>query len=584
MPGDEVGLLSISLLKGLTIHEYLSADHGNIRRAVAALDPGEAVSGRAMDIEQEYWRRMAEGKPPDREGQLGVESPGGLNTERAEAIRQASVVVGQITDLARALRTIPGQKHFLFFSTGVPGSMIYGYQSRTGPSVVLANDWSIRGYDFGDPGLRKANEDLYRELAASSCSVFSFDTREAALTVPGASLFAYDIETFASGHRDIFYGQGAGRFPVDLFKDDKFSGGYTIGRLSKTTGGEYFSNINEFEKSLVRVRDLTGNYYVLGYRLAAAADGKFHEVKVEVLRKGCVVRSQSGYFNPKAFREFSDLEKNLHLVELALTGRSPYEIPLAQPLLCLSYGSGRETRLEILARLTPEAIEKFLGRRVEVVTLAFDEKMDLVDLQRIEADLSGYKGMDVFTTAGIALGPGTYDCRVVIRDLDNGAAAVASGSAEIVGRLPVGLKVGSPLLLKPEGALVYLDLGGNQGSGKAGPWTDFYAYDRAHWTPNVGAGVREGSPRLDVVVPCSVTGILAPRVGLEAKLIDRNSGKEIPLAIQSANKIKKADVDIYFLEFSLVGVPAGDYDFVVCAEEAGSGLISESKTIVKIRS
>ena len=83
--------------------------------APSRLSIPERPSGRAMDIEQEYWRRMAEGKPPDREGQLGVESPGRLNTDRAEAIRQAGVVVGQITDLARALRTIPGQKHFLSF-------------------------------------------------------------------------------------------------------------------------------------------------------------------------------------------------------------------------------------------------------------------------------------------------------------------------------------------------------------------------------------------------------------------------------------------------------------------------------------
>ena len=75
-----------------------------------------------------------------------------------------------------------------------------------------------------------------------------------------------------------------------------------------------------------------------------------------------------------------------------------------------------------------------------------------------------------------------------------------------------------------------------------------------------------------------MTGILAARVGLEAKLVDRSSGKEIPLAVQSAKKIKKADVDIYYLEFSLIGIPAGDYDFVVRVEEAGSGLTSELKT------
>jgi VWFA-related protein len=267
LPGDEVGLLSISMLKGLVIHEYLSTDHRKVRDAVAALDPGEVVAGRAADIEEEYWRRMAEGKPPDKEGQLGVKPLGELNADRQAAKSQALLIVRRITELAKALRNVPGQKHFIFFSTGVPGSMIYGYQSGNAQvsSAILSAGWRFRGYDFGDPVLRPANEEMYKELAASACSVFFFDTREAALTVPGASLFAYDDETFASGHRDIFYGQSATKPPVELFKDEKKAGGYTIGRLSKTTGGEYFSNINDFEKNLNKVQVLTGGeVYIFG--------------------------------------------------------------------------------------------------------------------------------------------------------------------------------------------------------------------------------------------------------------------------------------------------------------------------------
>jgi VWFA-related protein len=587
VPGDEVGLLSISMLKGLIIHEYLSADHQKVRDAVAALDVESALSsGRAEDIEDEYWRRMAEETPPDKRSQFGRKSIYELNADRQEARNQALVIVQQIISLARALRNVPGQKHFIFFSTGVPGSMIHGYQSGYAQvtSVIRTSDGLIRGPDFGDPVLRTANEEMYRELAASGCSFFSFDTREAALTLPGASLFAYEAETFGTGYRDVFSEAGASKPPVELFKDDKLTGRYTIGRLSKLTGGEYFSNINEFEKNLDKVQVLAENYYVLGYRLADERDGKFHDLKVKVLRKGCEVRAQSGYFNPKAFRECSDLEKNLQLVELALTGKSPYETPLPIPIVPLSYVSGGETRLGVLARITPEAIEKFLGGRVEVVTLMFDDKEDLAGLQRIEADLSGYEGMDVFAAAEISLGPGRYDCRVVVRDLETGTAAVAAGRVEIEERMSAGLKAESPLLLLPGGALAYFeDVSGKEG-GRAGSWSDVYAFDRARFAPIVGDGIPAGTMRLAAVVPCSVGGILAPRIVLEAKLVDPASGMMIPLPITSARMTRKGDLEIFFLEMSLAGVPPGNYDFAVRAEETGSGLTSEAKAGIVLRS
>jgi hypothetical protein len=72
------------------------------------------------------------------------------------------------------------------------------------------------------------------------------------------------------------------------------------------SGGEYFPRVDDYEDSLAQVQSATGMYYVLGYPIRAEEDGKFHEIKVRVVRKGCEVRAQGGYFNPKPFRDYSE--------------------------------------------------------------------------------------------------------------------------------------------------------------------------------------------------------------------------------------------------------------------------------------
>jgi hypothetical protein len=425
---------------------------------------------------------------------------------------------------------------------------------------------------------------MYNELAASGCRVFSFDTREAALPTAAESLFAYEEETFGGGNRNIFSERGVINPPVGFYKDDRLTGGYSIGRLSKRTGGEYFSNINTFEKNLDKVKTLTGNFYVLGYYIADERDGRFHDLKVKVLRKGCEVRAQSGYFGPKPFRDFTDMEKGLHLIELALAGRTPSETPIVIPLLPLAYCTEDTPRLQVLARLTPDAIESFLGRRIEAVTLVFDGRQDLVALTREEAELSEDGQADVITVGACALKPGRYDCRVVARDLESGAAAVASGKVELAGPQAEGVRVFSPLLLRPGVPSTYLEsLEGKAEAGFEAKARGAYDFDRSRFRPILGEGIPAGTEDLAVVVPFTLRGILARRIDFEAKLVDPASGKATIVAMTSLSKPRVGTTESLFIEFSLLGVPPGSYEFVVSAVDKDTGLTSETRTPLKIK-
>jgi len=567
-PGDQVGLLSYSMLKGLAIHEYLTTNHRKVREAVEVINAKD-IAGRAEDIEEEYWRRAQEIPLQPRARYDLRKSESQLRFERQESKNEARNFILTIADLAKALRYVPGQKSILFFSTGIVSSLIYGNQ---------AGNAAIGKFDPGDFILRTQNEEMLKGLTAANCAVFSFDTRGPA-KVP--SLFTYEDQTFGDGKRDIFTERGAQQTPLNILKDDKITGLYSISRLSKVTGGKYFSNIGDYKKNLNEVKTMTGTYYVLGYYISDQMDGRFHEIKVEVVRKGYEVRAQTGYFNPKPFREYSSLEKELHLFDLALTESPLFQTPLRFLMASLSYEAGQGTRLEVLSKIPEAVIQKFSGKKVELVSFVFDEKENLAGLDRVEADLTQYRGIDVFFASGALLQPGPYKCRLVIRDLDTGDAAVASASAHITQKPSIGLNMHSPLLLVQASNVAYLEDTAAKKEDSIS-WKEVYPYDRAQYSPIVGEAPT-GTAKLYGVVPCSFKDIFLPNITLTAQLINSASGEKIPIPLSILGKSRKADVEIQFVEFPLNDIPPGNYLLYLHAEESGTKSISYTQTPLIIK-
>jgi len=569
LPGDEVGLLSYSTVKGLSIHEYLTTDHKKLREAVEVMN-AKGLSGRADDVEQEYWRLATqESTPPD----LSLD----VLVRRQDAKSQARAFMIKLTDMAKAFRYIPGHKNLLLFSTGIASSLIYGNQAGTpqGTSTGLSDRSKLELPDFV---LRTQYEEMYKELSAANCSIFAFDSRESA-KVP--TLFDYDEQTFGSKEsRDIFTKGGVQQNNQMILKDENVTGLYALTKLSKETGGKYYGNINEYERNMDQLQNLTGSYYILGYSIGEQWDGKFHEIKVDVKRKGCEVRAQSGYYNPKPFAEYSDFEKQLHLFDLALSDRPLLQTPSAFPLSTLSFAAGEGARLEMLSKIPTSVLEKFSGKKVELISLVLDENENLAGLQRMEADLTKYKGMDVFCASGTALAPGNYKCRFVIRDLVNGTGAVASGRAFIPQKVTLGLSLHSPLLLVPGSNFLYLEPGGKKADSAA--WKDAYPYDRALYSPVPGE-VPSGTPKVFAVVPCSVTGIVQPEITLTADLIDSGSARRFHVPGYILEKTSKNGAEVFFLELSLAAVPPGKYTLYLRADEAGTKSVSYAQTSLIIK-
>jgi len=567
-PGDEVGVLTYSMFKGLTVHEYLTPDHEKTREVLERIDQ-KGIAGRAHEIEMKYWLKAQEPLEPGEAANLEV--------ERAEGKRIAEVFILRLTSLAKALRYIPGQKQFILFSTGIPSSLIHGSQAGN-PADLLGRS----KFDPGDRVLRTQNEEMYREFAAASCVFYTFDTRESATVI---DLFAYDEMTLGSGSRQgggrgTFTAQGMFQDSTNVFRDDKTTGLNSLKGLTDSTGGRYYSNINLYERNLDQVQALTGTYYVLGYAVGEREDGSFHEVKVEVERKGCQVRAQAGYFNPKPYRDFTPLEKELHLFELALNERSFSRLPARFPVTALTFTASGGSGLELLARIPGEVTAMFSGERVEYVALVFDGANDIRDVRRLETDPRPRRGQPVVFTSATSLGPGDYTCRLVIRDMDTGLSAASSVRTSVPAAPPRGLRLGTPLLLKDGAGCAYLDTG-PAATRPAVPWAEIYTYERTALSP-VSGQITKLAPRVLAVIPYSVPGTDEPDVVLSARLIDAATGEVVPAAPALAGTSWHTAAQAVTLEIPLAGLAPGKYLLYVTAEDRVSGTMAHAQTALVV--
>jgi VWFA-related protein len=399
-PTDEVSLLSYSASKGLKLHEYLTTDHKKVRKVVKRIGM-EAISGTAESFEAEYWQAKSFTNPVgaarsgtvfDPKEIFGDEREWSWDQNRKESKIQANNFAIKLAELAKALRYIPGHKYIVLLSSGVPYSLVYGIQSPLGKIGVE---------EFGDFWLQQKFEDMLKELSAANCTIYAIDTQELSM-VAGSDL--------------------------------RMQGASSLQKLTSATGGKYFGNINNYEKHIEKIQELTGCYYVLGYYVDDKWDGAYRKVKVEVNRAGCDIHAQRGYFNPKPFKEYTDLEKMLHLFDLALSESPLFQVPVRFPLRVIPCSAGAKGNLCLAAQVRLEDIREVLKGMVEMVTVIFDEKDNVATLKKSLIKVANLKGEVASFGGSFSLSPGTYKCRLVIRNLETGRAAVASTDAIIPGQ------------------------------------------------------------------------------------------------------------------------------------------------------
>jgi VWFA-related protein len=518
LPTDEVGLLSYTPLKLLQIHLHLTTDHQKIRAMVAKVSLRDS-SERFEDLEDKYQRELEAGGLADArpEGKLTKPAPDlpELNLKDMWAL-SAKTYIESLAALAYALQSIEGQKNLVLFSEGIPYPVAYG----------------------GRPELRKMYESLLKDLQTANVSVYSMYTGGITLA-------------------------------------DTQTGAWTLSKTSYETGGQYWGNMFNYEPFIEKLQTMTGSYYVLGYPVSDAWDGKYHRVQVTVRRPGVEVRSQWGYSNPKPFAEYTDLEKRIQLVDLALAEKPISQTPALFEMAVVPFSADPAGNVAFVARVGRDKLDAVMGKKVEVVGLVFDAADEIVELWRNEEDLTrvGPAGVALLSVVGVA--PGAYRFRVVIRNLETGAAARAGVTAVVPEAKPSGIALLPPVLWKADRGASYLKAFTPKAAKKA---------PRPPLAAVLGADPRLYVPCLErtlacpsevwASIRCLFAEIAAPRLELSASLEDIEFGGFVAVPLEVLFEKDEAGGKEYFLRLEIPEVEPGSYRLTLRVDERTSGASS----------
>jgi VWFA-related protein len=520
-PTDEVGVLSYQVRVGLKMHEYLSTDHKKVRRAIENVKgiPGTGQDTITGGVEEENVTailRDLEWPPPNPEA------------EQATTTRMHYVAI--MTELAKTLKYIPGNKNIIFFSAGYARS-------------TLARDIMFQ----------KNYEDMAKEFGSSSSPVYTINTM---------------------GSRAHF-------MPID----DR--GDQSLQDLATFSGGQYFEDVAQTEKIETGLQNATGNYYVLGYSISETWDGQFHEIKVRVKREGCAVSAQSGYYSPKPFAEFSEFEKDLHLMDLAFNERPQFQSPVELPFIALPCRDASGPHLVFMAALLSDGLKDVLRQQTELVYVVTGQDGKAIEYKHGDLQLPDISKKQVVYYGLLSTPPGAYDCAIVLRNLATGKAARARGAAMIPEPITAGLHLDLPLLVVPAADnrdVVYIRLtkkDGEAADNSANALRDLYPFLSSRFVPVFDEITHETSKVL-AVVRSIVFDIPNAQIEFSVSLTLSAGGEEIPVSPTILSGKRQGTADVLFIECPFPELQPGTYSFKIVAMDKNSGAKAEASRTIRL--
>jgi VWFA-related protein len=571
-PGDEVGLVSYSPTKNLTLHEYLTTDHKKVRQIVEAFGL-RSVSGRAESLVDLYLDQVRADADEANESpnlisemtskdrsltqllQSRVQTVLGEG-RKAGYIQQAVQFSQAMKNLALALRYIAGTKHILFFSNGIARKVLYGGKL----AVVDWENWGspeelakgLAAYDDSMPesAVRDNYAEMLDEFKVANCMVYSFN------------------ESRIRGEVGIDYPAGTAAGVKDMLGDD------ALRQLASATGGKYYHNTIDFRKAMEDVSSLTGAFYVLGYRVDEKWDGAYHKVKVKVARKGTNVQAQAGYYNLKPFDKFTGFEKMLQLMDLALGETPQYGLPAEIPLAAVPARAGMVNLFAGHAMLSAETFKGVLGKNAEAFVFIFDDQRNVISIKRFLLPAPPADRDGLLVDFALVTRPGAYQGRMVIRNPQTGRGARGQATFTVPDAAAVGAW-SDPLLLLEEGRnTLSVSATGELSLPR------LYGYDSGKFFPRAG-DVPTGIPKITAAVRCGGFGD-GQDLTFVASLVNPATQARTPVTVTLVNKSQSSGANLIRLEIGIGELAPGKYPLDVIIRSKSAGTSAMASTILKI--
>ncbi|MBA2301713.1 MAG: VWA domain-containing protein [Acidobacteria bacterium] len=176
-----------------------------------------------------------------------------------------------------------GRKSIIFVSEGLTSSLppqladpVAGYPGLNNPNRNNPNAQNDDRYAWAsNVDMLNDMRDVFQTVNTQNTSIYSVDPR-------GLAVFEYGINESVGLQQDS----------VGL-KSSLDS----LHTLSNNTDGRAIVNRNDLATGMKQIMRDSSGYYLLGYTSSRApTDGKFHEIKVNVTRRGVSVRARRGYW------------------------------------------------------------------------------------------------------------------------------------------------------------------------------------------------------------------------------------------------------------------------------------------------
>ncbi len=522
-PSDEVTLMTYNWIRGVKIHSYSSTDHGKIQEGIKGLKeiPGKIEGDNLAEgptlVHVPYEPSFRNNAPY---GGGWIPRPNSDDEEE-----KALVFAKTMQEMAKAFDHIPGYKNIIFFSAGIPRKYLYE------PDQIVRD-----GY-----------ENMGKELASSNTPVFTVNTEGArSYTRPGNQ-----------------------------------RGDFSLKLISDLSGGKYFADVEYYEDIAEDIHNITGNYYVLGYYIDEKWDGKYHEVEVKMKSKGYRVAAQKGYFNPKPFAELSDIEKQLHLIEMALSEEPHFQKFQQIPLIALPFSDKSGPNCVLLSEISLTELGDIANQETELYALIFDDGHNIVESCKGEVLLHRLESKRFFQYSISSLSPGEYQCRAVIRNKITGRSAVGATSVMIQEPFESGISLYPPLILIPGEVSTFFKIARAKKGKEQVSLADVYPYLSNKFSPLIDT-LDEGVNELFAVLYCKVAGIEEPNVQLASHLVYHASDKISPMPLSILSSERKEDSHILLLKLDLPHLAEGEYSLVITAEESSLKLKAQTQRMFRL--
>lgn len=425
---DLAAVATYSVERGVRLLATFSSDRAQVARAIETLGleaPTELRDPLAFAFDTTALRggagpNASSERGGSRVGDLidALQTMSSLHRARADEYARGRVrhLVQSFRDLAQTLAAVEGRKDVIYLSEGFSGRYLVGERESDQES-----QWLIQGELWKvDADKRFGSSSLRSELGEMGEIFRRSDTVMHAVDIAG-------IRNENTAETEAI--------PLDAAQVEN-----SLYEIASGTGGEVFRNANDLGGQLSRLMSQTSVVYVLAFRPnRAGKEGKFHKLQVRVAVAGSRVSARAGYYERRGFRHLTPLERSLSAADVIAN-----EIPvrdirtrvLATPFATSETVAAVPVLLEIPGA---DFLEGEGGDRtgLEIYVYASDQDNRLADffVQTVGVDLT--KSRERLKAGGfkyygeLALPPGAYRLRALVRNADTGRMGLSVSSLQV---------------------------------------------------------------------------------------------------------------------------------------------------------